>query len=101
MGMKKGAKAANYGPKSLGLSCLQTDMLLMFEKDIWGGITQAVKRYAKANNKYMREQYNDKEASIYIFSIWMQTTFRDGQWSKTCQHMDFNGRKQETLHLKK
>ena len=28
-----------------------TDMLLMVEKYIRGGITQAVKRYAKANNK--------------------------------------------------
>ena len=77
--MKKGAKAANYAPTSLGFNCVQTDMFLIFEKGIWGGITQAVQRYAKANNKYMREQYNDKEASTYIFSIRMQTTFTDGQ----------------------
>ena len=32
------------------------DMLLMFKKSIRGRITQAVKRYAKANNKYTGEQ---------------------------------------------
>ena len=31
------------------------DMLLMVEKGIRGVITQAVKRYAKANNKYMKD----------------------------------------------
>ena len=31
------------------------DIQLMFEKGIRGGITQAVKRYAKANNKYMKD----------------------------------------------
>ena len=31
------------------------DILLMFEKGIRGGITQAVKRYAKAKNKYINE----------------------------------------------
>ena len=29
------------------------DMLLMFERGIRGGITQAVHRYTSANNKYM------------------------------------------------
>ena len=29
------------------------DMLLMFEREIRGGITQAVRKYALANNKYM------------------------------------------------
>ena len=29
------------------------DMLLMFEKGIQGGSTQAVHQYAKANDKYM------------------------------------------------
>ena len=41
-------------------------MLLIFEKDIRGGITQVVKRYAKANNKYMEAQYNPNEVSRYI-----------------------------------
>ena len=31
------------------------DMLLMVEKGIRGVINQAVKRYAKANNKYMKD----------------------------------------------
>ena len=38
----------------------------MFEKGIRGGITQAVKRYAKANNKYMKDLYNPDEHSIYL-----------------------------------
>ena len=42
------------------------DMLLMFEKGIRAGITQAVKRYAKANNKYMNDLYNPDEVSIYL-----------------------------------
>ena len=41
------------------------DMLLMFEKGIRGGITQAVKRYSKANNKYMGDLYDSKLRSIY------------------------------------
>ena len=42
------------------------DMLLMVEKGIRGGITQAVKRYAKANNKYMKDLCNPNEKSICI-----------------------------------
>ena len=41
-------------------------MLLMVEKDIRGGITQVVKRCAKANNKYMKDLYNPDEKSIYL-----------------------------------
>ena len=42
------------------------DMFLMFEKGIRGGITQAVHRYAKANNHYMGDQYNPEEESSYL-----------------------------------
>ena len=31
------------------------DMLLMFEQGIRGGITQAIRKYASANNKYIRD----------------------------------------------
>ena len=41
-------------------------MLLMVGKGTWGGITQAVKRYAKANNKYVKDLYNPDEESIYL-----------------------------------
>ena len=41
-------------------------MLLMFEKGIRGEITQAVKLYAKANNKYMKNLHNPDEVSIYL-----------------------------------
>ena len=42
------------------------DMLLMVEKGIRGGITQAVKRNAMANNMYMKDLYNPDELSIYL-----------------------------------
>ena len=38
----------------------------MFEKGIWGGITQAVKCYAKANNKYIKDLYNPDEKSMHL-----------------------------------
>ena len=41
-------------------------MLLMVEKGIRDGITQAVKRYLKVNNKYMKDLYNPDEESIHL-----------------------------------
>ena len=38
----------------------------MVEKGIRGGITQAVKRYNKANNKYMKDLYNPDEKSTCL-----------------------------------
>ena len=40
-------------------------MLLMVEKGIRGGICHSIHRYAKANNKYMKD-YNNNERSSYI-----------------------------------
>ena len=40
------------------------DMLLMVEKGIRGGIFHAIYRYAKANNKYMKNYNKDKEESF-------------------------------------
>ena len=41
------------------------DMLLMVEEGIRGGICHSMQRYAKANNKYMKN-YNNNEESSYI-----------------------------------
>ena len=40
-------------------------MLIMFERGIRGGITQAVHRYASANNKYMGNLYDPNKESSY------------------------------------
>ena len=42
------------------------DMLLMIEWGIRGGITQAVRKYASANNKYMGDRFNPKSESSYL-----------------------------------
>ena len=42
-----------------------TDMLLMVEKGIRGGICHAIHRYAKANNNYMNN-YDKNRESLYI-----------------------------------
>ena len=39
-----------------------TDMLLMFEKGIRGGMCQATYRYAKADNKYVKNYDENKES---------------------------------------
>ena len=46
-------------------------MLLTFEKGIRGGITQAVKRHAKANKKYMNDPYNPDIKRAYFFTTLM------------------------------
>ena len=76
-------------------------MLLMVENGIRGGITKAGKRYAKSNNKYMKDLCNPDEKGIYLQYLDANNLYMDGQRFKTYQHMSLNGRRQETLHLKK
>ena len=42
-------------------------MLLMVEKGIRGGIYQVTYRYAKANNKYMKNYNKNIESSYFIY----------------------------------
>ena len=42
------------------------DMILMLERGIRGGITQAVRKYASANNKYMGDRFDTKSESSYL-----------------------------------
>ena len=43
-------------------------MLLMVKKGIRGGISHAMHRYAKANNKYMKT-YNKNIESLYLMYL--------------------------------
>ena len=42
------------------------DMLLMFERGIRGGITQAVRKYAAVNNPYMGDKFNPNKDTTYL-----------------------------------
>ena len=42
------------------------DMLLMFELGIRGGITQAVRKYASANDEYMGDRFNPNGDTTYL-----------------------------------
>ena len=42
---------------------------MMVEKGIRGGICQAIYRYAKANNKYMRKEYNENIESLCLMYL--------------------------------
>ena len=76
------------------------DMLLMFEKGNRGGITKTVKRYAKANNKYMEELCDPDEVSIYLQYIDANNEYGWAMLKKLPTH-GFNGRRQKNLPLKK
>ena len=67
------------------------DMLLMVEKGIRGGICHAIYRYAKANNKYMKNNNKDKEESFIQYLD--ANNFMVGQCLKNYQEAVLNGKK--------
>ena len=44
----------------------EIDMILFVERGIRGGISQAIHRYAEANNKYMGDRYDVKKLSSFL-----------------------------------
>ena len=63
---EKRRKDCELCPNEFRLRLLTDIDMLMVEKVIRGGITQAVNHYAKANNKHMKDLYNPGEESIYL-----------------------------------
>ena len=58
---------------------IDIDMLLMVEKGIRGGITQAVKRYARANSKYIKDLYNPDEKNMYLQYLDANNLYEEGR----------------------
>ena len=72
-------------------------MLLIIEEGIRGGICQAILRYAKANNKYMKNYDKDKESSyiqdldvnsMYGWAMSEPLPVRDFKWVKNVSRID-------------
>ena len=65
------------------------DMLLMVEEGIRGGICHSIHRYAKANNKYMKNDNNNEESSyiqyldannLYGWAMFKKLTVNGFKW---------------------
>ena len=75
------------------------DMILMIEKGIRGGICQAIHRYAKANNKYMKNYDKNNESSyikylnannLYEWAMSQKLPENGFKWVKQKQLSNFN-----------
>ena len=73
------------------------DMLLMVEKGTRGGICQAIHRYAKANNKYMKNYNKDIISSylmyldannLYGWAMSQKLPVKDFKWVKKLSKLD-------------
>ena len=71
-------------------------MLLMVEKGIRGGICHAIHRYAKANNKCMKNYDKNKESSyiqyldkkdLYGWAMSQKLPVDGFKWKKTMQNL--------------
>ena len=71
----------------------------MFEKGIKGGICQATYRYAKANNKYMKNYDKNKESSyleyldannLYGYAMRKKLPVRNFKWLDEIEISKFN-----------
>ena len=59
--------ASSYKKEQKTLDLLtDIDVIIMLEKDIRGGICHVIHRYAKANNKYMKNYGENKESSYLM-----------------------------------
>ena len=47
----------------------EPEMYHMFEKSIRGGLVQVVQKYAKANNRYMSENYDPSEPCSHLIYV--------------------------------
>ena len=66
------------------------DMLLIFERGIRCGITQAVHKYAAANNPYMGDKFDPMRIPP-IYNIWKQTIYMVGRCHNLFQLEDLDG----------
>ena len=75
------------------------DLVLMIEKGIRGGICQATHRYAKANNKYMKNYNKNIESSyieyldannLYGWAMSQKLPVNDFKWIKKEELLKFN-----------
>ena len=66
-------------------------MLMMVEKGIGGGICHAIHRYAKANNKYMKNYNKNIESSypvyldennLYVLAMFQKLPVNGFNWKK-------------------
>ena len=69
-----------------------TDMLLMVEKGIRGGICHAIHRDAKANNKYMRNYNKNIESSYLMYldanNLSQKLSVNDIEWVEKLPEFD-------------
>ena len=65
------------------------DTLTIVEKGIRDGICQSIHRFAKANNKYMKDYYKNKESSylqycdvsnLYGWAMWQKLLVNNFEW---------------------